>query len=147
MSELEEPPALGGLALVDGGLVAKRHGIEDLVMVRREVEIPTGRKLFTVLGNGRGDDLDEVMKGKGWLPSKWANMLDDRGLDGDEMDLGDHRLSEVGSEMVGESVGQRCDECCYGRIAALEETLEMVELMVKMQVALGAWLALGRCRW
>ena len=68
MSELEEPPALGGLALVDGGLVAKRHGIEDLVMVRREVEIPTGRKLFTVLGNGRGDDLDEVMKGKGWLP-------------------------------------------------------------------------------
>ena len=94
MSEVEEAPASGGLrlALADRGLVAKRHGMEDLVMVRWEVEIPAGRKLLVGLGNGRGDDLDEVLKDKGRLPSKWADILDDTGMDGDEMDLGDDVL-------------------------------------------------------
>ena len=116
---MEEAPALGGLALADGGLVAKRHGITDLVVVRREVEIPARWKLFEGLGNGRGDDLDQVPKGQGQLPSKWADILDDTGIGRDEMELGDNMLSEVRSEMVGGRGGRRCDWGCSGQIAAL----------------------------
>ena len=143
MSEVEEALAWGGLALADDRLVAKRNGIEDLVMVRREVEIPAGRKLFAGLGNGRGDDLDEVQKGKGRLPSNWADMLDDMGVEGDEMDIGDDVLSEVGSEMVGRRVGRWCDGGCSGRIAALEQTLGRVESIVKILVELGGLASLG----
>ena len=143
MSEVEEAPAWGGLVLADDGLVAKRNGIEDLVMVRREVEIPAERKLFAGLGNGRGDDLDEVLKGKGRLPSNWADMLDDTGVDEDEMDIGDDVLSEVGSEIVGGRVGRWCDGGCSGWITALEQTLGRVESIVKMLVALGGLASLG----
>ena len=102
------------------------------------MEIPTGRKLFAGLANGRGDNLYEVLKGKGWLPLTWADMQDhDTGVNGDEMDLTDELLSDVGSEVVGGRVGRRCDRGCSGRIAALKETLERVELRVKMLVALG----------
>ena len=117
--------------------MAKRHGSEDLVMLRRELEIPTGRKWLAGLVNRRGDDLDEVLKGKGRLPLKWADILDDTGVDWDEMDLGDDVLSEGWSEVVGGKVGRWCDGGCSEGIAALEESLGRVESMMKMLVALG----------
>ena len=98
MSDVLEAPTVDDK--VGGGerFIGKLHGIEGLMVVRLTVGISESHKLFKGL-EGRGqDDLSAVRgeKGKGRIPSKWAEELDEVVFnDDDEMHVGD-----VGPSMV-----------------------------------------------
>ena len=135
MSDVVEAPAVDDEAEGREGFTVKLHGIDGLMVVRPAVEASEGRRLFEGL-EGRGqDDLSAVLgeKGKGKMSSRWAGELDEVDFSDDEMDVGDVEpmmANEAGEDRV-------CGGHCLARIAALEETLGLVEEMVKILVALG----------
>ena len=135
MSDVMEAPAADDKAGEGKGFTAKLHGIEGPMVMRPAVGTSEGRRLFEGLEGKGQDDLDAVLrdKGKGRLPSRWAGELDEVDFSDDEMDVGDVEPSIA----TGAGEDRVCGGQCLTRIAALEETLDRVEGMVKMLVALG----------
>ena len=135
MSDVVEAPAADDKAGEGEGFAAKLHGIEGPMVMRPAIGTTEGRRLFEGLEGKGQDDLDTVLgdKGKGRLPSRWAGELDGVDFSNDEMDVGDVESSP----MTGAGENRVCRGRCLARIAALEETLDRVEGMVKLLVALG----------
>lgn len=76
--------------------------------------------------------MDEVLRGKGKLPSKWADSLDNAVSDQVEMDVSDDEARSAGGQW-GQL--QRCSGMCGERIRALEATLNRLAEMVEILVA------------
>lgn len=107
--------------------MAKRHGLGDLVVVNRMVGAPAGRKLFESQGTSRGDVLDDVLGGKGKLPSWCADHWDGGDEEDGDMDMEDDEGSVAEGAMPRVVAGGWCDGRCSERIDALEVTLKNVE--------------------
>ena len=135
ISDVVEAPAVDDRAGGAEGLTVKLHGIEGLMVVRPTVGTSEGRRLFQGLEGKGQDDLGAVLgdKGKGRMPSRWAGELDEVDFSDDEMDVGDVEPSMA----TGAGEDRVCEGRCLAIIAALYETRDRVEGMVKMLVALG----------
>ena len=113
---------------------ARVYGMGDGWSVRRTVGAIPARVLFARAPQVGQDDLDEVLRGKGKLTSKWADSLDDADDVGNDMEVSEDDASLMGERL--DRLGQ-CDMTCRERFDAIEATLDRVAKMVGMLVAAG----------
>ena len=134
MSDVEEAPARVVSTLRGDRMDARVHGMGSGFSVSRVVRILPVKVLFAGAAGVGGDNLDEVLEGKGKLPLKWADSLEDAIDVGDSMEVIEEDASAV-KEHLG--LPRQCDRTCRERIDALGATLARVAKMVEMLVGAG----------
>ena len=134
LSDVEEAPAQVVSTPWGDRMDYRVHGMGDGTGVHRAVGVAPAGVLFAEAARVRQDGLDEVLRGKGKLTSKWADSLH-RAIDVRD----DMEVSEDDTSLVGERLRRpgRSDGMCREKFDAVEATLDRVAKMVAMLVAAG----------